>query len=1101
VQLAQGGRYVVSISNAFGTAFSREVTLSVVERTNPPVILTPPTSLTCFAGQTATFTVEASGTPPLCYQWFRDEVPLSGQTNATLVFPSVQFAEAGSYSVTVSNAAGSVFCGYALLTVLPAAGQPGSVDPGFHPGFGADDAVNALALRPDGRILIGGAFTSFDGVPREHLAQLHGDGQVDLSFDPGTGADFNLYAVALQRDGQALIGGGFTSFNGQPQRYLARLRADGSVDAGFAPQFNEWGWVLAVAVQNDDRIVIGGDFTSVNGETRNRIARLNADGSLDASFQPTPGVDAGGSTVMTLAVQPDGKVILGGVFERVNGVARRHIARLNADGTLDPTFDPGTGADSTVWAVAWQPDGKIVMGGYFTSVHGVSRRGIARLHANGSLDLSFDPGTGVAHADSPAVHGLALQSDGKILAAGWFVVMNGVRRTHLARLNPDGSLDPAFAADIECFGWGGGLSDVVVQPDGQVLIAGNLENVNGTPRRGIARLHNQAGVPPCIPAPASLVAWWPGNRDGMDVVGGNHGVSHGAAFAPGKVGPAFSFDGSSYLEVPEAPALRLQSELTIEFWVRRERLEEPHYIVEKGGDWTWGEQNYAVALHTGAYDHCLHFLFAGGWRGGGRIADTNWHHCAVTARHGETNPALYIDGVQQAVVYGEGAETIELHPSTRPLHIGAQIDPQSGWFYYHRGRIDELSFYDRVLSGGEIEAIYRAGSSGKCLTSAPPAFVERRIETPMIQLATTPPASVSVYAVEDQPPAGWPVTNISHSGVWDGATGKVKFGPFYDAEPRALSYEVGTPVWGIHCALGVFCFSGRASADGVNSPVGGQQCLALAGYFPADVTPADQQISIGEVTAYGAAWRRGSNWLCHPQGIPIDYVTRAAFLWRAGECYVVDPAITRQPLWWVACGTSGGADVQSAGTQVFNLRSAARQMPAVFVPGEPFTVTVATQPGTDTRAHAVEEAIPTGWTVSAINGGGDFDAAGGKVKWGPFFDATPRTLNYRVNPPVTALGIASFSGVMSCDGASVRITGAGQVREACRITLISPPASGPLQLTLSGRLGARCVVEASSDLATWTVLVTVTNTNGRLMVTDPDFENHRARFYRARLLD
>ena len=92
------------------------------------------------------------------------------------------------------------------------------------------------------------------------------------------------------------------------------------------------------------------------------------------------------------------------------------------------------------------------------------------------------------------------------------------------------------------------------------------------------------------------------------------------SFASGRVGQAFAFDGSSYVEVPDAPSLRLVNELTIEFWVRRERLDEPHYIIEKGGDWTRGVQNYAVALHTGAYNNCLHFLFGGGWRGGGSVA-------------------------------------------------------------------------------------------------------------------------------------------------------------------------------------------------------------------------------------------------------------------------------------------------------------------------------------------------------------------------------------------------------------------------------------------------------------------------------------------------
>jgi hypothetical protein len=125
-------------------------------------------------------------------------------------------------------------------------------------------------------------------------------------------------------------------------------------------------------------------------------------------------------------------------------------------------------------------------------------------------------------------------------------------------------------------------------------------------------------------------------------------------------------------------------------------------------------QNYGVALHNPQYNHCLHFAFAGGWRGAGSVADLNWHHCAVVARHGQTDPTFYIDGVEQPVVYRQGAGTINLYPSTRPLHIGAQVDPASGSSYYSKTLIDELAIYNRALSAAEIQAIHAAASAGKC---------------------------------------------------------------------------------------------------------------------------------------------------------------------------------------------------------------------------------------------------------------------------------------------------------------------------------------------------------------------------------------------------
>lgn len=839
----------------------------------PPVITQPPVSQTNYIGSTATFTVGATGTPPLSYQWFRDEMLLSGQTNATLSFASVQFADAGSYYVFVSNAAGSVFSGSPTLTVLPAIGQPGSVDLSFDPGSGTDATVSALALQPDGRILLGGVFTTFNDLPRGHVAQLRTDGRVDLSFNPGTGTDFNLYAVAAQPDGKALIAGGFTTVNGIPRAHLARLNPDGSVDLGFHPQVDRW--VIALALQPDGKIVIGGYFTEVNGAVRHCIARLRPDGRLDADFAPTPGADP--MQVEAVVVQPDGKVILGGVFHEVNGVARPRIARLNADGSLDASFDPGGGPDSSVFAVALQRDGKVVIGGYFAAVNGVSRRGIARLHADGTLDLSFNPGTGVEHADAPSVHALALQPDGKILAAGWFDWFNGVRRTHLARLNPDGSLDATFAADIECSGWGGGLSAVEVQPDGQVLIAGNLIRVNGVLRHGIARLNNDIAVP----------------------------------------------------------------------FVRR-----------------------------------------------------------------------------------------------------------------------------AIAEGGRIT------------------------------LVASPAACVSTYAVEDQPPTGWPVTDISHDGVFDAATGRVKFGPFYDHEPRTLTYHVLNPVWGVHCALGVFCFSGQASADGVNTPIVGDPCYVLAGYFPADVKPIDRRIGIDEVTAYGAAWRRGSNWECHAHEIPIDYVTRAAALWRAGECYSVEFLITNEPLWWVPCPAEAGVPprlvraglLASGGT-------AERQVPVAFVPGEPLTVTIMARPAAEAAAYAVEDALPAGWTVAHISHEGELDALHGKVKWGPFLDATPRDLTYCAVPPAASSGAVAFTGAASFDGTSIPVTGARHLCAGSRLRVALDPATSRLVLNLAGPIGSRHLIEASTDLARWLPVSEVTASPDGVAVLLDSSLGEPQQFYRARRIE
>ena len=223
--------------------------------------------------------------------------------------------------------------------------------------------------------------------------------------------------------------------------------------------------------------------------------------------------------------------------------------------------------------------------------------------------------------------------------------------------------------------------------------------------------------PPCTPPPLGLVSWWRSETNALDEVGGNNGsLRNGAGFASGEVGQAFSFNGSnSYVEVPDSPALRLTNQLTIEFWVKRQQGDWPtEYLLNKGGDWTRGTLNYGAGIDHPGLDNRLSFFFAGGTRGAGSITDVSWHHCAIVARHGDVDPTFYLDGVLQPVMHREGASTINLYPSTEPLHIGAQVDPISGWYYYSKAIVDELSIYNRALSAAEVQAIYLADVSGKC---------------------------------------------------------------------------------------------------------------------------------------------------------------------------------------------------------------------------------------------------------------------------------------------------------------------------------------------------------------------------------------------------
>jgi uncharacterized delta-60 repeat protein len=380
----------------------------------------------------------------------------------------------------------------------------GALDSGFENGVsGADYTVYSLALQNDDKVLVGGYFDTVNGVGRNGTARLNADGTLDRGFQnglPGTGGQSRNFvdAVAEQSDGKLLVGGDFTKLNGVGRNRIARLNADGTLDSGFQNGLSgPDGDVSSVALQSDGKVFIGGRFTTVNGVSRTNIARLNADGTLDNSFQN--GLSGADHSVNSVALQSDCKVLIGGYFTMVNGVARGRIARLNADGTVDNGFQNGLpGADYSVNSVALQSDGKVLIGGYFTMVNGVVRGRIARLNANGTVDNGFQnglPGVGPPF-DRSSVDSIAVQSDGKVLIGGFFYTVNGEDRFGIARLNADGTLDSGFQN-----GPYGGVQDVnsvKVQSDGKILIGGPFTTVNGVPAAYFARLWGSADIPPLI---------------------------------------------------------------------------------------------------------------------------------------------------------------------------------------------------------------------------------------------------------------------------------------------------------------------------------------------------------------------------------------------------------------------------------------------------------------------------------------------------------------------------------------------------------------------------------------------------------------------------
>lgn len=320
---------------------------------------------------------------------------------------------------------------------------PVATVPSNQPHPGTDGTVWALDVQPDGKAIIAGEFTTYNGTPSHGIARATAAGPIDTTFTPGTGADDGMISsLALLPDGSGkmMIGGTFNHYNAADRKYIALLNTNGLQDAAFAPTQDPDGPVWALAVGPSNEVVIAGDFLSIGGVPRAHIAKYNADGSLDLSFDP--GTNAPDNTVWSVALQPDGKVLIGGQFANLGDRALGGLARLNADGSPDEAFNAnlGFGVDGTVYAVALQGGTNIVIGGEFQNVGIAQRTRIARLNSDGTVDNTFNSGTG---ADD-TVYNISAQPDGSMYVGGLFTTFNGTHRLGFTRLYADGSVDTTF---------------------------------------------------------------------------------------------------------------------------------------------------------------------------------------------------------------------------------------------------------------------------------------------------------------------------------------------------------------------------------------------------------------------------------------------------------------------------------------------------------------------------------------------------------------------------------------------------------------------------------------------------------------------------------
>ncbi|MGE3311389.1 MAG: sigma-70 family RNA polymerase sigma factor [Limisphaerales bacterium] len=510
----------------------------------------------------------------------------------------------------------------------------GTVDPAWDAGVALESTnpngskvpspVSGLAIQPEGGVVVVGSFTQVLGRTVNGIARFHPDGRWDETFatgeggrrpgdNPGDKVTASIHRVWCIQDGEMVVVGDFTEFDGRARPGLARLRQDGSLDPGFSPTVRDFfpaavladgkvlvglyasgtirrldrdgkadptfrwnlpglssgsfvgvaaglpdgGMVVAQSVteipgnapvlkwmntngvvragytvtsrlvqrvrtvvpQSDGKVVVGGEFSRVNGLDVGAVVRLNADGSLDRTFKASlkPVASAGGalrnSSLWHALPQSDGRIVVTGFFEAIEGRSRPFLARLMPDGSLDRDYAPSLSTPSYVAAYAMQPDDRLIVASRFlTKVDGVTRNGIARLNEDGTVDASFDPGAGIQFGSLDIysiepIRSIVVQSDGRVVFTGALREVGGMARTNLARLHKDGGLDRDYNPGP---GIRGEILSMALHTGDRLVIGGSFTQVDGQSRLALARLNVDGSLDAAFdPVVARDRANWP----------------------------------------------------------------------------------------------------------------------------------------------------------------------------------------------------------------------------------------------------------------------------------------------------------------------------------------------------------------------------------------------------------------------------------------------------------------------------------------------------------------------------------------------------------------------------------------------------------------
>ena len=347
--------------------------------------------------------------------------------------------------------------------------------------------VNQILLDSSGNIFISGWFVEYNGVERQFIVKLTSTGSLIPEFNLGLSINSTqlVTCIGFNSSGDLLYGGynlgnlrRINSTTGALQQTIATVNAT-IIQSKF------------IIDNTNDKIYVGGWFTSIQGTSAQRFARLNLSAmTIDTSFNTTTGF-VNDEDVQDMVLQPDGKLIVLGRFTSYKGVSINRIVRLNSDASIDPTFQTsgatfGFNGNISRNCTVLQSDGKVIVGGAFTTYSGVTYNRIIRLNSNGTIDNTFVIDTGF----NTNVNCIALQSDGKILVGGGFSTYSGQSNSFLVRLNSNGTKDTTFTGTTNST-----VTSITIQNDGKILIGGgSITQVNSVNVNQVCRLNTNGSI-------------------------------------------------------------------------------------------------------------------------------------------------------------------------------------------------------------------------------------------------------------------------------------------------------------------------------------------------------------------------------------------------------------------------------------------------------------------------------------------------------------------------------------------------------------------------------------------------------------------------------